>query len=229
MGFVFGAELLDDMGAWKVLAGFAGVTLITGSILALRIDNLKRRLAYSTISHLSYIVLGTALLGPAGWTGALLHMVAHGVTKITLFFCAGAIHARTHKENVSELNGIGRQMPFTMGAFALASLGMAGIPPFMMFGSKWLLGIGAMEIDQPVLLTLYLVSGVLNAAYLFPIVLRSWRPSSTPIYYGEASWLMVAPLSVTAALALLLGTFPDMGFKFYTLAAAVGDAVGIKP
>ncbi len=229
MGFVFGAALLDDMGAWQVLAGFAGVTLITGSILALRIDNLKRRLAYSTISHLSYIVLGTALLGPVGWTGALLHMVAHGVTKITLFFCAGAIHARTHKENVSELNGIGRQMPITMGAFALASLGMAGIPPFMMFGSKWLLGVGAMEIDQPVLLALYLVSGVLNAAYLFPIVLRAWRPSSTPLRYSEASWFMVAPLSVTAALALLLGIFPDMGFKFYTLAAAVGDAVGVTP
>jgi multicomponent Na+:H+ antiporter subunit D len=209
MGFVFGAALLVDMGAWQVLAGFAGVTLITGSILALRIDNLKRRLAYSTISHLSYIVLGTALLGPVGWTGALLHMVAHGVTKITLFFCAGAIHARTHKENVSELNGIGRQMPITMGAFALASLGMAGIPPFMMFGSKWLLGVGAMEIDQPVLL--------------------AWRPSSTPLRYSEASWFMVAPLSVTAALALLLGIFPDMGFKFYTLAAAVGDAVGVTP
>ena len=229
MGFVFGATLLDDMGAWQVLAGLAGVTLIAASVLALRIDNLKRRLAYSTISHLSYIVLGTALLGPAAWAGALLHMVAHGVTKITLFFCAGAIHAHTHKENVSELNGVGRQMPITMGAFALASLGMAGIPPFMMFGSKWLLGVGAMEIDQPVLLTLYLVSGVLNAAYLFPIILRAWAPSSAPLRYGEASLFMVAPLSLTAALALFLGIFPDVGFKFYTLASAVGDAVGGRP
>ena len=121
------------MGAWYPVAIFASVTLLTGSILALQMDNLKQRLAYSTISHLSYIVLGTALLAPAAWIGALLHMVSHGVTKITLFFCAGAIHARTHKNYVSQLNGIGRQMPFTMVAFALASLGMAGLPPFMMF------------------------------------------------------------------------------------------------
>src|SRR5690606_17487057 len=99
---------------------------LLGSLLALRHDNLKRRLAYSTISHLSYIVLGVALLGPIALAGALLHIVGHGVTKITLFFCAGAIHVHTHKDNVSELDGIGWQMPFTMVAFALASLSMAG-------------------------------------------------------------------------------------------------------
>ena len=109
--FVFGAALLDDMGAWLVLAVMSAATLLIASVLALRHDNLKRRLAYSTISHLSYIVLGVALIGPLALTGALLHIVGHGVTKITLFFVAGAIHVRTHKENVSELDGIGRQMP----------------------------------------------------------------------------------------------------------------------
>ena len=104
--FVFGAEVLQDLGAQLVILLFASGTLIVGSILALRHDNLKRRLAYSTISHLSYIVLGVALLGPIALVGALLHIVGHGVTKITLFFVAGAIHAHTHKENVSELDGI---------------------------------------------------------------------------------------------------------------------------
>ena len=138
--FVFGVDLLRDTGAWQVLAVGAAATVILASLLALRHDNLKRRLAYSTVSHLSYIVLGVSLLGPLALTGALLHLVGHGVTKITLFFCAGAIHVRTHRENVSELDGIGKQMPVTMGAFALASLSMAGIPPFVLFASKWYLG-----------------------------------------------------------------------------------------
>ena len=226
VGFVFGVELLREMGAWHVLAGFAGATLIVGSLLALRIDNLKRRLAYSTISQLSYIVLGVALLTPAAWTGALLHLVGHGVTKITLFFCAGAIHVRTHRENVSELTGIGRQMPLTMTAFGLASLSMVGLPPFIMFTSKWFLGLGASEANQPVLLFLYLASGLLSAGYLLPIVFRAfWRSSSAFPKYGEPSMAMVAPLMVTAVVALLLGTLPDLPFHFFRLASTVAGAV----
>ena len=227
MLFVFGAGLLRDMGAWQVVAGMSGATLVLGSTLALRHDNLKRRLAYSTISHLSYIVLGTALLGPLALTGALLHLVGHGVTKITLFFCAGAIQARTHRENVSDMAGIGRQMPFTMAAFTLASLSMAGIPPFVLFGSKWLLGAGAAQVDQNAYLALYMVSGVLSAAYLFPIVYRAyWRQSINFPRFGEASVLMVAPLSITALLALAWGLVPDLPFSFLSLATSVADAMG---
>ena len=232
VGFVFGVELLREMGAWHVLAGLSGATLIIGSLLALRIDNLKRRLAYSTISHLSYIVLGTALLGPAAWTGALLHLVGHGITKITLFFCAGAIHVGTHRENVSEMTGIGRQMPFTMTAFALASLSMVGLPPFIMFTSKWFLGLGASEANQPVLIFLYLSSGLLSAGYLLPIVFRAfWRSSSAFSRCGEPSVLVVAPLMVTAVMALLLGMLPNLPFYFFDLASSVSDAVtgGGKP
>ncbi len=234
--FVFGPVVLRDIDAWQVLAGFAGATVIIASLLALRHDNLKRRLAYSTISHLSYIVLGLALLGPLALVGALLHLVGHGITKITLFFVAGAIHAHTHKENVSELDGIGRQMPVTMAAFTLASLGMAGIPPFLLFTSKFYLGIGAAQVDQHLYLILYLVAGVLSAAYLFPIVIRAFfrplpasgaGPSDAlgPAGQGEPDIRMVAPLVVTGVLALLWGIFPDFPFRFLDLAAAVTDEV----
>ena len=234
MGFVFGPTLLLDMGAAKVVAVLAAVTLTLGSLLAIRMDHLKQRLAYSTISHLSYIVLGTAIFAPAAWVGALLHMVAHGVTKITLFFCAGAIHANAHKHRVSQLNGIGWQMPMTMTAFALASLGMAGLPPFMMFASKWYLGSGALAADLGLALGVYILSGALNAAYLFPIVFRAFArapESETAVHdTGEASRLMVVPLTITGVLALGLGLFPDVGFGFLRLATIVASAVtGMTP
>ena len=220
--FVFGATVLDDMGAWLVLAVLSAGTLLIGSTLALRHDNLKRRLAYSTISHLSYIVLGVALIGPLALTGALLHIVGHGVTKITLFFVAGAIHVRTHKENVSDLDGIGWQMPITMGAFTLASLSMVGIPPFILFTSKWYLGWGAAEVGQQVFLIAYLVSGLLAAGYLFPIVIRAFgRRSPDHPRYGEADIRMVAPIAITAILTLVWGIAPDLPFGFFELASSV--------
>jgi len=220
--FVFGAELLREMNAWQVIAIFAAATLLIGSILALRHDNLKRRLAYSTISHLSYIVLGVALLGPIALTGALLHIVGHGVTKITLFFVAGAINAQTHKENVSQLDGIGRQMPITMGAFTLAALSMAGIPPFVLFTSKFYLGWGAAEVDQQIFMVIYLISGVLAAGYLFPVVYRAFcKRSPDHVAYGEADMRMVAPLAITGVLALFLGIAPNLPFSFFDLASEV--------
>ena len=223
--FVFGADLLREMDASTLIAILAAVTLLAGSALAIRHDNLKRRLAYSTISHLSYIVLGLALLGPIALVGALLHIVGHGVTKITLFFVAGAINAHTHKENVSQLDGIGRQMPITMAAFTLASLSMAGIPPFVLFTSKFYLGWGAAEVDQQLYLVVYLISGVLAAAYLFPIVYRAfWRRSADHAAYGEADLRMVVPLALTAVLALVLGVFPDAPFSFFELASNIADA-----
>ncbi len=223
--FVFGAQLLRDMDAATLIMVLATVTLLVGSMFALRHDNLKRRLAYSTISHLAYIVLGVALLGPIALTGALLHIVGHGVTKITLFFVAGAIHAQTHKENVSELDGIGRQMPITMGAFTLASLSMAGIPPFVLFTSKFYLGWGAAEVDQQIFMIVYLVSGVLAAGYLFPIVVRAfWRSSPDHVRYREADMRMVVPLAITGVLALFLGIAPDAPFRFFELASDVATA-----
>jgi multicomponent Na+:H+ antiporter subunit D len=132
----------------------------------------------------------------------------------------------THRENVSEMGGIGRQMPITMAAFTLASLSMAGIPPFVIFGSKWLLGSGAAQVDQTAYLIVYMVSGVLSAAYLFPIVYRAyWRPSVNFPRFSEAPVLMVAPLSLTALLALAWGLVPDLPFSFLSLATSVADAM----
>jgi multicomponent Na+:H+ antiporter subunit D len=226
IGFVFGVDLLQDLGAWMVLAGFASATLIISSILAIRMDHLKQRLAYSTISHLSYIVLGASLLGPVAWVGAMLHIVAHGFTKITLFYCAGAIHVRTHKEYVSELTGIGYQMPLTMAAFTFASLSMIGIPPFIMFASKWFLGSGAVAQGQVVFLFVYLVAGLLASAYLLPIVFRAFfRRSPDFPAYSEAPLLMVVPLLITAALTLVWGLAPNIPLRFLDLAQAVAASV----
>ena len=228
--FVFGVDLLRDTGAWQVLAIGAATTVVVASLLALRHDNLKRRLAYSTVSHLSYIVLGVALLGPIALTGALLHLIGHGVTKITLFFCAGAIHVRTHRENVSELDGIGKQMPVTMGAFALASLSMAGMPPFVLFASKWYLGLGAVDVSATAFLFVYIVSGVLSAGYLFPIVARAFWQNSASFTWsgrsGEASLKMVVPLAITGALALIWGIVPNLPFSFLSLASRVANGAG---
>lgn len=219
VGYVFGPDLLRELGIWNALAAVAGFTLVTASLLALAQDNLKRRLAYSTVGHLSYIVLGGALLTSSSWTGGLLHLVNHATMKITLFFCAGAIYVKTHRENISELDGIGRQMPVTMAAFAVASMGLAGLPPINGFISKWYLSLGSLEADRAGFLALLVLSGLLNAGYFFPIVHRAFFRSSNLVRSrDEASPFMVVPLCLTALLSLALGLMPDSLLHFYRLA-----------
>jgi NADH-quinone oxidoreductase subunit L/multicomponent Na+:H+ antiporter subunit D len=176
---VYNPELVGELGVGIVLAIVAAVTLTVASIIALRADRLKRRLAYSTISQLSYIVLGLGLAGPAAVAGAglenvirggLLHIPAHAFMKLTLFFCAGIIHVETHTDYISEMDGIGKRMPLTMAAFAVAAAGMAGIPLVAGFVSKWFILIGAVEASQSVFAVVLLISGVLNIAYFWPIV-----------------------------------------------------------
>lgn len=226
IGFVFGPALLQEIGAAGLLTAICVATILLASLLALRQDNLKARLAYSTVGHLSYIVLGMTLLTPTGWIGGLFHIVSHAVTKITLFFCAGAIYVKTHRENVSELNGIGKQMPLTLGAFALASMGLAGVPPISGFISKWYLGLGALQAGEPILLAVLLLSGLLNAAYLLPIVVRAFLGSSKQFQrFDEVSLWMLLPLLSTAALSLALGLFPDGALHFYSLASEVAASV----
>ena len=223
IGFVMGPQLLQQIGVLNVLAGVAAATIVLASLLAFRQDNLKKRLAYSTIGHLSYIVLGLALFSSSSWIGGLLHIVNHAAMKITLFFCAGAIYVKTHRENVSDLDGIGRQMPLTMGAFALASLGLAGVPPIAGFISKWYLIQGTLETGQVILAAVLLLSGLLNAGYLFPVVVRAFfKPSQDFSQYNEASPFMVIPLVLTAVLSILLGFFPD---NLYQLASNVATSV----
>lgn len=225
-GFVFSPQLFHDIGAGTVLAILAGITILLSSLLAMHQDNLKRRLAYSTVGHLSYVLLGISLLSPGAWLGGVLHIAYHALMKITLFFCAGAILVRTGRERVSELDGIGKQMPITMGAFALASMGLAGIPLLNGFISKWFLAQGAVSAGQEVFLGLLLLSGLLNAGYLFPIVRRAFfAPSDSFTRFGEASALMVVPIALTAFLTLLLGLLPDGLFHFYGLAKDVASSV----
>jgi NADH-quinone oxidoreductase subunit L/multicomponent Na+:H+ antiporter subunit D len=175
---VFGPETVADLGVGVALAAVAAFTLLTASIIALRQDNLKRRLAYSTVSQLSYIVLGLGV-GAYGSTGlalsgGLLHIPAHAFMKLTLFFCAGAIHVETHTDDISDMAGIGRRMPLTMAAFGVASVGMAGIPLLAGFVSKWYLLLGSVEAGYAVFAVALLLSGVLNVAYFWPIVYQAF-------------------------------------------------------
>ena len=226
VGFVFGPELMRQFGLNIFLATVAGVTIILASLLAFRQDNLKHRLAYSTVGHLSYIVLGAALLSPASLIGGLLHIANHATMKITLFFCAGAIYVRHHKEKISELDGIGRVMPWTMGAFTVGAIGLAGIPPINGFISKWQLGLGALQADEILPLAVLVLSGLLNAGYFAPIIYRAFlKNPAVPFEHGEASPAMVIPIVITALFSLLLGLDPDLFFHFYRLAATVSGSI----
>ncbi len=191
VGFVLGPGAIAAVDVQGLLSAVAGATIVIASIIALRQDHLKRRLAYSTIAHLAYIVLGFSLLSESGYEGSLLHILNHGVAKITLFFAAGAIHIAAHKDHVSELDGIGRRMPFTMIAFALASFSLAGLPPAGGFLSKFTLVTGALEAGQWVLAGIMVGSGLFTAGYLFPVVYRAFfreeRPATAPVDASSAA------------------------------------------
>ncbi|WP_129115169.1 cation:proton antiporter [Halegenticoccus tardaugens] len=176
---VYGPVTVADLGVGLPLAAVAAFTLVTASVIALRQDNLKRRLAYSTVSQLSYIVLGLAVLAPDALVGGLLHIPAHAFMKLTLFFCAGIIHVETHTDDISDMAGIGKRMPLTMAAFAVAAAGMAGIPLVAGFVSKFYLLIGTVEAGQLVFTAALLLSGVLNIAYFWPIVYQAFFEGET--------------------------------------------------
>ena len=167
---VFGPETVAAIGMGVPLAILAGATIIIASLFALRQDNLKARLAYSTIAQLSYIVLGLALLSPMALTGALLHIPAHAFAKLTLFLCAGALYVQLGVKYISEMPGIARRMPVTMTAFALGSLSMAGIPILAGFVSKWHILLGGIEGGNLLVIAVLVSSGVLNVAYFWPII-----------------------------------------------------------
>jgi multicomponent Na+:H+ antiporter subunit D len=176
--YVFGTQHLQQGGVTDWLTLLAAFTIVASSVVALNADNLKRRLAYSTISQLSYVTLSVSLLGPLSVLAAALHIAAHAVGKITLFFAAGAIYTTTHKTLVSELRGIGRRMPWTMAAFAIAALSMIGLPPTVGFVSKWFMLSGAMSAESTfgsmVAVTAIIISTLLNAAYFLPIVYHAF-------------------------------------------------------
>jgi multicomponent Na+:H+ antiporter subunit D len=213
---VYGVEFAQSMGLLLPLAVAAAVTIVWGSLRALSQDDLKKRLAFSTVSQVSYIVLGTALFGPVGTVGGLVHLVHQGVMKITLFFSAGNYSATLGVHKVSEMDGVGRRMPATTLAFSIAAFGMIGVPPLAGFVSKWYLGLGALEEEMAWVLAVLAVSSALNAAYFLPILYRAWFKERAVPWpeehlpsqgHWETSLLLLLPPLVTAAASLVFGLF----------------------
>jgi len=205
---VFGVSLLTDLHLGTLICYIAAFTVIVASLIALTQDGLKRRLAFSTIGQLSYIVLGIALLSPKGMTGSMLHIAMHAFGKITLFFCAGAIFVATGKKNISEMVGIGKRMPVTMIAFFIGSLSVIGLPPCGGFISKWNLVLGTLEADQMLMLYVLLGSSLLNAAYFLPIVYKAFFCTPEEAMFEnkveEGPIWCVAPLVLTAFVSIVL-------------------------
>ncbi len=222
--YIFGLDLMqtDHPGEW--LMWLAAFTILVGSLIALTKDNLKARLAYSTVSQLSYIVLGAAIATGASVVGGGMHILMHAFGKITLFFCAGAIIITAHKENISDMRGIGRAMPITMAAFLLGSLCVIGLPPFGGTWSKWYLTLGAMEAGQMAFVATFMISTLLNIAYFMPIVVRAFFPGRGPTSFDggikEAPLACLIPIVFTAAAGFLLFLFPE---PFYQLLAQIAS------
>jgi multicomponent Na+:H+ antiporter subunit D len=212
---IYGIEFAHSMGLLAPLAWAASFTIIYGSVRALAQDDLKKRLAYSTVSQVSYIMLGVGTLGLEATTGSLVHLIHQGIMKITLFFCAGNLAETVGIHKISEMNGIGRRMPITMGAFTIAAFGMIGIPPVAGFISKWKLGLGGLAAAQPWIIGVLVLSTLLNAAYFLPVLQRAWFKTPDREWPQDKSrrletpWTLLLPPVVTALLSLASGVFAN--------------------
>ncbi len=211
--YIFGLDTLRLSAGADWILWIAAFTILAASIIALQQDNLKRRLAYSTISQLSYVILAVFILAPLSTVAAALHIAAHAFGKITLFFAAGSIYTASHKTNISQLNGIGYRMPWTMTAFSIGAISMIGLPPTAGFLSKWYMLMGAFQEQQVIAILVIIASTLLNAAYFIPIIYAAWfkQPEQdNESIHGEAPWPIVMALMLTATLTLLLFIFPDV-------------------
>ena len=231
MVYIFGIDFLAESGAGDWLVYVAGFTVIGASIIALMQDNLKKRLAYSTVSQLSYVVLAAAILTPISVIGAALHIAAHAVSKITLFFAAGSIYTAAHLTEISQLDGVGRRMPWTMGAFAIGALSMIGVPPTAGFISKWFMLQGGMQSGNWVAIAVIFISTCLNAAYFLPIIYRAFfrappAPTDGHHAHGEAPMPVVLALTATALGTLTLFFFPDVPLSLAEALVGSEAAVG---
>ena len=215
---VYGVHFAADLGVLRPLAVLAAVTIVYGSVRALFQDDLKKRLAYSTVSQVSYIALGVAILGPPASLGGMVHLVHQGLMKVTLFFCAGNLAEKMGIHRVSRMAGTGRRLPVTMLAFTLAAFGMIGVPPMAGFISKWYLATGAVEAGQLWVLWVLVASTALNAAYFLPILYAVWfkppvepRPAEEDARPArlEIHWMLLFPPVLTALLSLTSGLFAD--------------------
>ena len=222
IAYIFGLEILKDAPGIDWLLAIACFTVVAASIVALQQDNLKRRLAYSTIGQLSYVVMGALILAPLSMVGAALHIVVHAFGKITLFFAAGAIYTASKKTEVSQLNGIAKRMPITMAAFSIGALSMIALPPVAGFLSKWYLLLGASQEQQYLAMTVIILSTLLTAGYFAPVIYAAYLKDEDAIQrrdHGEAPLLMIIALSLTASATVLLFFFPGVPLA---LAQSVG-------
>jgi multicomponent Na+:H+ antiporter subunit D len=197
--YIFGIDLLAGTGANEWLIWVAAASLLAGSLVAMTKDNLKARLAYSTVSQLAYVVLGASLATGWGVIGGSMHIAMHAVGKITLFFCAGAIYTAAHKTEVSELTGLGRAMPFTFMAFLIGSLSIIGLPPFGGLWGKWYIALGALEAGQLLIVAILMISSLLNIAYLLPIPFKAFFGESQG---RKSDGIKEAPLPCLIAIGL---------------------------
>ena len=234
---LYGFELSDLLGVLPLLTMLAAITIIYGSLRALSENNLKRRLAWSTVSQVSYIALGISMAGPVAVAGGLVHLVHQGLMKITLFFCAGNLAETLGVHRVDEMAGLGRRMPWTMAAFSVGALGMIGLPPLAGFFSKWYLGWGALESNQPWVLAILVVSTLLNAAYFLPVLYQAWfregeqhpgreRAAAQAGYRRggqETNWMLLAPTLITALLVIAAGLLAGSAWSPLSWAALIAS------
>jgi len=221
--YIFGGDFILSNDVTGGLIWVAAATILLASMIAMTKDNLKARLAYSTVSQLSYIVLGAMLASKAGLIGASMHIAMHAFAKITLFFAAGAIYVASHKKLVSELNGLGRAMPITFAAFFIGTLSIIGLPPFGGMWSKWYLGLGAAETTQLWLLAVLMISSLLNIIYLLPIPIRAFfsKPESGEHHteIAEAPKPILLAMIITSTACVILFFYPDPFYQLASLAA----------
>ena len=208
--YIFGLDLLSETGASQIVAYLAGFTVVVASMVALTQDNLKKRLAYSTVSQLSYVIMAAAIATPLAIIGAAFHILAHAVSKITLFFGAGCIYTAHHLTEVSQLDGIGRRMPVTLTAFLIGAVSIIGLPPLIGVWSKWWIGAGAAGAGDYWVVAVLMISSLLNVAYLMPIIGRGFflPPAGSapgdPVARAEAPWPSLVAISITALLCFVL-------------------------
>ena len=224
--YIFGFDLVRETGISEWLCYVAGASILIGSLVAMTKDNLKARLAYSTVSQLAYITLGAAIATSGSIIGSGMHIAMHAVGKITLFFCAGAIYVGAHKANISDMRGLGRAMPFTFGAFLLACISIIGLPPGGGAWSKWLLAVGTADRGMWFLLATLMISSLLNIAYLVPVpILAFMTPKDEkPQEFKEAPMMCVVPLCITAVGSVLLFFFAD---QIYDVLVPITEAAKV--
>lgn len=216
--YSFGTEILHETWGQYTVMALAMITLVFGSAMALKQRHFKRRLAYSTVSNLSYILFAAAIMTAEGLLAAFLHLIVHSVVKIMAFFCAGSVLHYAHREYVSELEGLGRRMPLTFACFTAGACALTGIPPFNGFVSKWYIGLAAVgegSVASCLGFAAILLSALLTAVYMFQVVIKAWFPTEgirlpSEQDAHEAGGFMTVPMLILAALCLLMGLFPDV-------------------